>query len=196
MANTIEFICDRCAHCCKTHRVPITQADIARLRERNSRNTQGLEDWTELLSAEEVDIENEPESIALVREGRRLLVLKHRDGACVFLDRERGCTVHPFRPAACRAYPFDRSDERPGEILGLHPEFVCPPETQAGDMVGADARNPSAAGFLEAIATRDAESSDHALWLQGWNAEQRTRIRLRRLPLASDRLLRRLNERD
>lgn len=28
------------------------------------------------------------------------------DGACVFFDRDRGCTVHSGRPLACRLYPL------------------------------------------------------------------------------------------
>jgi Fe-S-cluster containining protein len=42
--------------------------------------------------------------------------LKHRgnDGSCVFLS-EKGCTVHPARPLACRLYPLGRTASSGGD---------------------------------------------------------------------------------
>lgn len=38
---------------------------------------------------------------------RRFPTLRRRDGdACVFLDDDERCAIHPIRPLACRAYPL------------------------------------------------------------------------------------------
>ncbi len=60
----------------------------------------------------------EPEAIAYqerrplyagyFRHGPRRLTLKARGGACVFLNRERGCVLPAeVRPSACQLYPFE-----------------------------------------------------------------------------------------
>jgi Fe-S-cluster containining protein len=187
-----EFVCDRCSHCCRTHRVPVTGADLKRLTQSSLLEKQPVEEWTEFMGPHQVDIENEPESLALLREGRALLVLRHKKDACVFLDEQLGCTIHPIRPSACRVYPFDRVEPNSKNVLGLHPEFLCPPAAQAELLIEDDENNPCVAQFLEDLQTRDSESSSFAIWLQSWNSEQRSRLRLRRLPLVGSELLRRL----
>jgi hypothetical protein len=39
-----------------------------------------------------------------VQEGTRILKRRDDDGACVYLDHERGCTIYDRRPVACRAF--------------------------------------------------------------------------------------------
>jgi Fe-S-cluster containining protein len=41
-------------------------------------------------------------------------LLRDKGGACVFLN-ERGCSVHPSRPLACRLYPLSREIKSSGE---------------------------------------------------------------------------------
>jgi Fe-S-cluster containining protein len=92
----LRFSCSGCGHCCRGLRVPLTLADAAKLPA----------DAVAWLDPDEVDMTGEPESFVLLPEGRRLLVLAQRDGACVFLAGDR-CTVYESRPSACRLYPFD-----------------------------------------------------------------------------------------
>jgi Fe-S-cluster containining protein len=39
-----------------------------------------------------------------VQPGTRILQRREADGACVYLDAERGCTIYDRRPVACRAF--------------------------------------------------------------------------------------------
>lgn len=72
-------------------------------------------DW---LSPEEVDMIGEPETFVRLPVGRRLLVLRHRDGACALL-REDSCSVYPSRPRSCQLYPWDITLGRRGGVKRL-----------------------------------------------------------------------------
>ena len=38
--------------------------------------------------------------------GDRISLIEHRNGDCVFWDRQQGCTVYDARPVQCRTWPF------------------------------------------------------------------------------------------
>ncbi len=38
--------------------------------------------------------------------GNRISLIEHRNGDCVFWDRQVGCTVYPARPVQCQTWPF------------------------------------------------------------------------------------------
>lgn len=61
----------------------------------------------EWLAPDAVDMSGEPESFVELAEGRRLMVLAQRDGACALLDRNDSCSAYAARPRDCQAYPFD-----------------------------------------------------------------------------------------
>lgn len=51
--------------------------------------------------------------------GPKQMLARRADGACVYLDDERGCTIHARRPAQCRAFScaeqyalYSRADRR------------------------------------------------------------------------------------
>jgi Fe-S-cluster containining protein len=51
--------------------------------------------------------------------GMRRMLARRPDGACLYLDDAKGCTIHARRPAACRAYScveqyrmYSRADRR------------------------------------------------------------------------------------
>jgi Fe-S-cluster containining protein len=192
---TAGFICDRCSTCCFTHRVPLTRADLKRLIERGKDPA----DFVEFLRPEDADLTGEPESLAQLAEGRRLLALRHvgegQDSRCTFLG-EDGCRVHASRPMACRSYPYDRP-ETVG-ALGLVPHYLCP--EKSGVLVTLRRSQDEAAEFHRdvhefslAVRQRDQEASDHAEWLFRWNKAQRMRIKLGKLPRSSAELLRELS---
>lgn len=181
-----NFSCDRCSHCCRTHRVPLTGKDVTRLEEYG----QKTQKFVQLLSPDEIDMSGEPESFAMLKEGRRVLVLRYetRTNGCIFLGAA-GCTVHPARPRACRTYPFDRPDK--SGTLGSVPGYLCPPDTgvlvtlrRSGDDLPLE--------FVTALKERDAELSEYALFVESWNRRQRSRIRLGRAPESCDAFLERL----
>lgn len=177
------FSCDRCGRCCREHRVPVTLDDVARLSVDAT-----LEEYLELVDLEHVDMIGEPETVVKLREGRRLLVLKHRqltsgESACIFLHDEGSCTLHQQRPLSCRSYPYDRSDAPGLSVLGLHPRPMCPEET--GIFVSLEKQateDPLVLQFMEVIRKRDEEASIHAEWIQEWNRRQKIRVKLGRAP--------------
>ena len=82
----IRFRCTRCARCCIERTVLLLPEDVERLA-----RVTGLS----------------PEEFAVPVRGLEPYThkLKKTDEGCVFL-RERECSVYPYRPLACRFYPF------------------------------------------------------------------------------------------
>ena len=64
------------------------------------------------LETDAVDMTGEPESFVELSEGRRLMVLRQREGACQLLGADNRCGAYAARPRDCRAFPFD-FDEPP-----------------------------------------------------------------------------------
>ncbi|WP_297500449.1 YkgJ family cysteine cluster protein [Thermococcus sp.] len=89
-----RFKClDNCGECCEMLEIPLRDEDIARIE------GLGYNAW------EFVDYEK------LFYRGDKFLgyALKKRafDDACIFLDPEtKRCRIYPYRPLACRLYPF------------------------------------------------------------------------------------------
>jgi Fe-S-cluster containining protein len=186
----MPFVCDRCSHCCRHHRVPLTDQDVERMRPVAPQNES---DWLDMVPVAALDMEGEPETVVETRQGRRVLVLRHVQGGCVFLGPQ-GCTVHAERPRSCRSYPYDRpqnSDSR----LGLHPEPLCPVETGIRDLVqqtvAAQALEQQREFELE-IQTRDEELRSYAEFVTQYNRKQRVRLRLFRQALPPQAFLTRL----
>jgi Fe-S-cluster containining protein len=117
----LAFRCTGCGNCCRSLRVAITAQDLARLTRASGLPTTELVDW---LAPDAVDMAGEPESFVELAEGRRLLVLRHRGGACRLLGTDNRCTQYEARPRDCRAFPFDFS-EPPQRRLGLLPLLGC-----------------------------------------------------------------------
>lgn len=181
----MSFVCDRCSKCCRTHRVPVTDQDVARLKLSAGDD---VSEWLELVAAEQLDMIGEPETVVETRLGRRVLVLKHVDNACVFLG-PAGCRVHPLRPRACRAYPYDRpTTSNEGQPLkhpnavGLHPAPLCPPETGYLRIVDdkISAYHDERQAHLREVKERDLELSSYAELVMNYNRKQRLRQRLGR----------------
>jgi Fe-S-cluster containining protein len=99
----LGFRCTSCGNCCRELRVALTHHDLARLQTATGEAAENLVDW---LAPDEVDMTGEPASFVELREGRRLMVLGKRNGACRFLDETLRCQVYGARPSDCRLYPF------------------------------------------------------------------------------------------
>ena len=90
---SFKFKCiENCAECCFRLEIPLRDEDIERLEEL------GYNAW------EFVDYEK------MFYRGDKFLAyaLKKRpfDGGCIFLGEDGKCKVYPYRPLACRLYPF------------------------------------------------------------------------------------------
>jgi len=82
----VKFSCVRCARCCKERKILLLPEDVERLVHATGLS---VEDF-----AVPVD-DLEPYKYRL----------RKSDGACIFLKGDK-CSVYPYRPLACRFYPF------------------------------------------------------------------------------------------
>jgi Fe-S-cluster containining protein len=110
--------CARCpkalgASCCEVkdgeHLATLTLADVARISLATGRAGRAFaeDEWLSEEDARDYEARR-PLYDGYFRHGPRRLTLKRREGACVFLDRTRGCSLSAdVRPTACRLYPFE-----------------------------------------------------------------------------------------
>jgi Fe-S-cluster containining protein len=111
----LRFHCTSCGNCCRRFRVPLTDADLARLANATGREPAELVEW---LEPDAVDMVGEPESFVLLPQGRRLMTLAWQGDGCRFLEDNR-CSVYAARPVSCRIYPFDVTSGRRGGVRRL-----------------------------------------------------------------------------
>ncbi len=101
--------CTRCANCCKTMTVLLTEADIDRIA-RHLGTT--VEEFAARYS--EPDEEEAP-------------LLKMRQQPCPFLGGDNCCTIYDVRPAACREYPHtDKEGFTTRTMLHANNAKECP----------------------------------------------------------------------
>ena len=113
-AHHLEFRCNECGNCCRALRVAVTDADVRRLARGLGRSPDTLVEW---LPPDGVDMTDEPSSFVELREGRRLMVLAHREGACHLLDPRQRCSAYEHRPRDCRLFPFDLGRDDAGAVV-------------------------------------------------------------------------------
>jgi Fe-S-cluster containining protein len=109
------FRCTGCSNCCRSLRVPITDADLGRLIAASGQPPEQLVEW---LAPSEVDLSGEPSSLVELDLGRRVMVLAHGAAGCRLLAGER-CSAWPARPRTCQIYPIDASFGRRGGVHRL-----------------------------------------------------------------------------
>jgi Fe-S-cluster containining protein len=174
-AEHLDFRCNGCGACCKALRVAITHHDLRRLVGGLGQPASTLVDW---LAPDAVDMTGEPGSFVELTEGRRLMVLAQRGGACRLLEADR-CSAYDHRPLDCRIFPLDLNRDAAGLVVGLArlPLDGC-----------GDERGPRAElGEVEAEdASRWSELRDYQERLERWNRLVRHRRRFRR-PVGSAR---------
>lgn len=131
-AHHLMFRCNGCGDCCRAVRVALTLHDLQRLTLGLARPAASFVEW---LAPDDVDMTDEPGSFVELREGRRLMVLAQREGACHLLDASQRCSAYAHRPSDCRLYPFDVLRDGTGTVVGI--ERLDP--QGCGDEVGPPA---------------------------------------------------------
>ena len=100
-----KFTCKRCGHCCRSKDVELSESDIRKIA---SNTTHKIKEF--------------------VNDSNKTKTMKHKDGACVFLDDNKKCSVYRFRPATCRTYPykvfFEDIDQASIDIMHSCPSVV------------------------------------------------------------------------
>jgi Fe-S-cluster containining protein len=102
--SALNFRCTGCGNCCRSLRAAVTALDVARLAHATGQPAGELVAW---LEPDAVNMTGEPQSFVELSEGRRLMVLRQRDGACGLLGKDELCSAYSARPRDCRAFPFD-----------------------------------------------------------------------------------------
>jgi Fe-S-cluster containining protein len=70
-----------------------------------------------------------------VRAVRQTMVLKHKQGACVFYNREsRTCDIYEHRPLVCQLFPFTELRHH-DNIMYINQQNICPPEAFKGQLI-------------------------------------------------------------
>lgn len=120
----LSFRCTRCGNCCRDPLLPVTKSDLQRIVRRTNFDPRDVLRW---VSRDDIDFD-EQESFVELRQGPRLMVLRHRRTGCLFLGPDLKCTIYSSRPLGCRAFPFDPDFDRRGNLkrLRLIQATECP----------------------------------------------------------------------
>lgn len=145
--------------------------------EHTGRSAREIVRW---VTAEQIDLDDEPEAFVQLRNGRRVMTLRHQRGGCIFLGADQRCTVYSARPLGCRVFPFDTKFDRAGKLrrLELIQATECPYDLTGKQSLPRLRRQQ--AEFLDEVDAFQAKTA-------GFNQLQRQRARTRRsLLTASD----------
>ncbi len=146
--GSARFRCQRCGSCCH-HRRPDEFDDLvpperqAEFVEKSNliyltgKDIEAISRKRGLAPEEFVDTlyEEKKGSVRVEEGGGKVIldlpVMKSRvsDGACVFFEEGRGCTIYPVRPTACRLFPFvvaEKSGPSGVIILEIGYNPTCP----------------------------------------------------------------------
>ena len=112
----LKFRCTGCGNCCRDPLLPLTNADLSRIVTHLAVDPAELVKW---VSGREIALPAKDENFVSLRQGPRVMVLRHTRGHCRFLGADNRCTIYSFRPLGCRIFPFDPDFSRNGKLLHL-----------------------------------------------------------------------------
>ncbi|MFZ5894404.1 MAG: YkgJ family cysteine cluster protein [Myxococcota bacterium] len=111
-----KFRCTGCGNCCKEPLLPMTDADLRRISERTG---DAPADIVRFIDRNAIDMDDEPESFLTLRQGKRVMILRHQSGGCRYLGDDNRCTIYGARPLGCRIFPFDPLYDKQGGLRRL-----------------------------------------------------------------------------
>jgi len=165
--KNLKFRCTGCGTCCREPLLPLTDADLRRLVRRTGDSLERMVKWVDRNG---IDMDDEPEGFVMLRQGKRVMVLRHARRKCIYLGPDDRCTVYTSRPMGCRVFPLDAEFTRDGTLrrLSVMPSVECPYELDGHN--GLDA--------VRAVTDRYNRENDafHAR-VADWNRGQRARKR-------------------
>jgi Fe-S-cluster containining protein len=128
------------------------------------------EDFVKWVDRDGIEMRDEPEAFVGLRQGKRVMVLRHQRGRCRYLGADDRCTIYASRPLGCRIFPFDPDFNRKGELRRLRLIQV----TECPYTLEGKTRVPSLRALNRKYA--EAQQSYHAK-VAAFNRAQRARRR-------------------
>lgn len=164
----LKFRCTGCGNCCKDPLLPLTDRDVRRIARSTGHAPSEMIRWVD---RQGIDMDDEPEAFVMLRQGRRVMTLKHEHGRCKYLGKDDRCTIYGRRPIGCRVFPFDPSfGKRDGALKRL--TLIQATECQ----YALDGQNK--VDDLRRLHTRyDSETASYHAKVAEWNRVQRRRRR-------------------
>ncbi len=113
--NGVDFTCQSTGRCCKQFTIPVTEEEVGRIEDNGYDTFQFIADNSV--------------SIIPTNDGRgmqKVYFLKKKPftNECVFLE-ENLCSIHKFKPLACRLYPFHYEVDNNEFRVSIHPMNKC-----------------------------------------------------------------------
>lgn len=112
----LKFRCTGCGNCCREPLLPLTDQDLARIVKRTGDHPRDIVRWVD---RDGIDMDDEPEGFVMLRQGKRVMVLRHQNGRCRYLGTDDRCTIYTSRPLGCRVFPFDPTFDKRGNLRRL-----------------------------------------------------------------------------
>ncbi len=112
----LKFRCTGCGNCCKEPLLPLTDADVRRI---TGHTGDPASEVVRFVDRDAIDMDDEPEAFASLRQGKRVMILRHERGGCRYLDDDDRCSIYEARPLGCRIFPFDPTWNRQGKLRHL-----------------------------------------------------------------------------
>jgi len=166
--DKLKFRCTGCGNCCKEPLLPLTRADLLRIIARTGDDSAEIVQWVDRNG---IDMDDEPEAFVMLRQGKRVMVLRHQRGRCRYLGVDERCTIYRSRPLGCRVFPFDPDFSSRGKLLRLRlneEATECPYELDGSNRID-DLRRLNE--------NYDSGTSEHQEFVTAWNRLQRARRR-------------------
>lgn len=163
----LKFRCTGCGNCCKDPLLPLTDKDIVRITQRTGDDPRDFILWVDRNG---IDMDDEPEAFVRLRQGKRVMVMRHQGGGCRYLGKDDRCTIYGSRPLGCRIFPFDPTytKERKLRRLKLIQATDCKYELDGDN--DADA-------ISDLHQRHEAATSAYQARVAEWNKEQTRRAR-------------------
>lgn len=169
-AELLRFRCTGCGNCCRDPLLPLTDADVLRVAQTTGDDPMQIVRW---VGTEDIDLADLPEVFVQLRQGPRVMVLRHVGGACRYLGTQENpdaCRMYDDRPLGCRLFPFEPTFTKRGTLkhLRLIDTTECPYELDGSNDVNE----------LRRLSHRfDAEWALYCERIEVWNRQQRSRRR-------------------
>jgi Fe-S-cluster containining protein len=163
----LKFRCTGCGNCCKDPLLPLTDQDVIRISQRTGDDPRDFVRWVDRNG---IDMDDEPEAFVRLRQGKRVMILRHERGGCRYLGADNRCSIYASRPLGCRIFPFDATFDKRGKLRRL--QLIQATEC----LYELDGENDPNA-IRELSARHESATAAYQARVADWNRAQMRRVR-------------------